>query len=196
MIYAYDVMDVIKNYGISKFYEQVREHICTIVQRSEISFVETDIAVQELYQKYTLAYVVATKARSIDLLVELLFEDSHDPIGNWNTVHEKSIDDLNVMTAIDNLTKNVSAVSTDAFTLETDSLQVFPNSYGGDDNQQMAFQAVCGIFSEEMENQTGLFGLINQLMPGTFNRYVGDDYFNAVVMCDAPVLESVGYLSI
>ncbi|QXO09449.1 hypothetical protein pEaSNUABM11_00025 [Erwinia phage pEa_SNUABM_11] len=196
MIYAYDLMDIVKNFGTTKFYEHIREHICVIVEKSGLNFVESDEAITGVYQKYALAYAVATKARSLDVLIEILFEDSHDPVGDWLTVKEQTLLDMNALEAIENITNPKPVIAEDEFTLDVDSLQVFPNSYGDDDQQQLAFQAVCELFAHEMETQTGLYGLFEQLMPGTYNRYVGDDYFTAVVMCDAPLLESIGCVSI
>lgn len=196
MKYAYDLMESVKSYGIEKFYEAVREHVCVITEKSGLSFVETDAAITGVYQKYTLAYAIATKARDINVLVDLLFEDSHDPIGNWEVKHEKAIDELNVLDAIENLSRSVPAVSMDEFTLDADSLQVFPNSYGTDEEQRLAFQAVCDLFMMEMETQTGLFGLLDQMLAGDYSHYVGDDYFTAVVICNAPISQSFGHLSI
>lgn len=185
----YDMLDIVKGYGVEKLYEHVREHIYQIVDKSHLNFVETDEAVTSLYQKYAFAYALATKARSVDTLVDLLFEDTHDPVGNWQVQEDKGLDAI-----IDNLTKPMLFITQDEFALETDSLQTFPNSYGTDEQHQLAMQVVLDLFTTEMETQTGLFALFDSLLPGEMQRYFGDDYFNLVVECDAIIPQLGGHL--
>jgi len=185
----YDMLDIVKGYGVDKLYEHVREHIYKIVDRSQLNFVETDEAVVNLYQKYAFAYAIATKARCVDTLVDLLFEDTHDPIGNWQVQEDKGLNEI-----IDNLSKPMLFVTQDEFALETDSLQTFPNSYGSDEQHLQAMQEVLELFTTEMESQTGLFALFDSLLPGEMERYFGDDYFNLVVVCNANVSQLGGHL--
>jgi len=183
MIVLYSLCDRIMEFGAGRIKDHVGEHIRTIMTESNLSINEDDRSVVGLYQRYIFAYVLASKANDVSLLMELLFEDSLDPTGGWET---QILDDgIDISTYQIKNGLPVSSLQTDAFAKTFSAAQVLPFCYGDDEQHQKAMEVIANLFTTEQETLTGLYGVMLDLMPGEYSTYYGDDYHNLVVSCHA-----------
>lgn len=182
MSVLFDVADIANQYGASKFYEQVRATTLRVLEASNLEVDEYGI--RDFYQRFAFAYVVGVKTRSPQEMIDLLTDDTFEPIGGWTTV----IDDSGLLLANSDpllAQKYMNClVQTDSFATEELATCTFLNAHGSPEQHQLAFSAAHTTLTQELSGPTGFAGLIESLYPGRYQTYIGDSFNDMVLICE------------
>ncbi|EBV0422836.1 hypothetical protein DNL62_06975 [Salmonella enterica subsp. enterica serovar Typhimurium] len=162
MSVLFDVADIANQYSATRFYEHVREAALCVLEASNLEIDETQI--RDFYQRFAFAYIIGVKTRDPSTMVDLLQEDTLEPLGNWELVSD--------------------GLSVDQFAKETSVDTTFLAAQGSPEQHQAAFGAAVSLLAEELTNLTGFAGLIESLYPGRYQTYVGDSFNDVVLICE------------
>lgn len=183
MIVYYDATERVDEYGKSKFYEMVREHISEIFERSGLEINGTDQAIIDIYQKYSYAFVIGTLTGNPMLFEDNFFEEMTDPVGDWDGVEDRSGERL-LSLGFSRSDIKGPLIQQDAVATTTWTETAVPNTYGTVEQQAVAKQTALTLFNQSVASQTGLAGLVHQLYPGRYANHYGDDFKGLVVVCE------------
>lgn len=182
MIVYYDATERVDEYGKTKFYEEVREHITEIFEKSALEVNGDDKAIIDIYQRYAYAFVIGALNANPMIFADNFFEELSDPIADWRAVEDRSgevlraqgylLDDASAQRQMDEM----------ASTIWTE--MAIPNTYGSAEQQNLAKTTALALFVQSVQSQTGLAGLVHQLYPGRYLNHHGDDFKGLVLVCE------------
>ncbi|QVW55190.1 hypothetical protein pEaSNUABM29_00146 [Erwinia phage pEa_SNUABM_29] len=180
----FDVADIANQYGASKFYEQVREATLAVLEASNLEL--NEFTIRDFYQRFAYAYIIGVKTRDPQQMLELLTEDTYDPLGDWQDVTDDSgLTILQTEPPEKTLGLDMNnLVITDQFAKGEIGVSTFLTAEGSDEQHALAFEAAAALLEKELTLLTGFAGLIESLYPGRYFTHVGDAFNDVVLICE------------
>lgn len=189
----HDISSRIMEFGSSRFYEHVREHIAIILTDSGLEITD-DLSsnMYHLYNRYAAAYIIGSTSWSAEMFLEYLIEE-YDEADESSTVIATDDSAQRLRLSGYEVANRFKDLETDVMYNFSITHRVLPGCTGSEAQHQRAFEIAERLFRTEHEtigldglhaSRTGLASVVASIAPGVYMEHYGDDYQTLVVICE------------
>ncbi|QVW56166.1 hypothetical protein pEaSNUABM6_00030 [Erwinia phage pEa_SNUABM_6] len=181
----YDVSARVVEFGSTRFYEHIREHIANILEECALEVSgETVDNLYHLYQRYAMAYTIGVTARNAGKFLEYLMEEiTEGEEDSYALETDRSAYELRQQGF--QLDRSFSDLVVDEMPRVTSVFSQFPGCTGDQEEHEKALNMAAALFINETSTDlTGLASVIGSVCPGKYIEHYGDDFKGLVVVCE------------
>ncbi|QOC54480.1 hypothetical protein pSALSNUABM04_020 [Salmonella phage pSal-SNUABM-04] len=185
----YDVSSRVVEFGATRFYEHVREHISAILTECQLEVTnETVDNLYHLYQRYAMAYVIGVTARNAGKFIENLVDEfAEGDEDSYTLATDRSGYELRQQGLL--LDRAFEDIVVDELPLISSMIAQFPGCSGTQEEHEKAINMAAALFLDETSTELmGLASVIGSVCPGKYIEHYGDDFKGLVVVCEHETL--------
>lgn len=185
----YDVSSRVVEFGATRFYEHVREHISAILTECQLEVTnETVDNLYHLYQRYAMAYVIGVTTRDAGKFIENLVDEfAEGDDDSYTLATDRSGYELRQQGLL--LDHAFEDIVVDELPLISSMIAQFPGCSGAQEEHEKAINMAAALFLDETSTELmGLASVIGSVCPGKYIEHYGDDFKGLVVVCEHETL--------